>query len=176
MIRMVNTALLLSSAFFCLGSSVPAHAQGKTQPGDPREPMPFAINYGSPISAARARAVISAGVAECDRRGWNMVFAVVDSGGNLVSLERMDGAQTASIAIAEHKAKAAAAFRRETKVFETAVQNGNVGVLSLDGAIASPGGIPLVEAGKIIGAIGVSGGSGAQDQVCASAGMLALGK
>ena len=87
-------------------------------------------------------------------------MAVVDSGANLVAFQRMDGAQLASVQIAEHKARAAAAFRRETKVYEDAVQlKQNHYVLSIDGVIAARGGIPLIEAGKLIGAIGCSGGA-----------------
>jgi len=98
----------------------------------------------------------------------------VDSGGALVSLKRMDGAQLASIAIAEHKARAAAKFRRETKLFENAVQNNIHYILSLDDVIASRGGIPLVDGGKLIGAIGCSGGTSSQDEVVAKAGVAAL--
>ena len=105
-----------------------------------------------------------------------MNLAVVDSGGNLVAFARMDGAQLASVAIAEHKARVAAIFRRETKAFENGVQSGLVYQLTLDGIIASRGGIPLVEEGKIIGAIGVSGGTGSQDEVSSKAGGAAVNK
>src|SRR5262249_4999117 len=138
--------------------------------------MPFDIPYGAPIALDHAKAMIDAAVAEAKKRDWKMVIAVVDSGGNLVAVERMDGAMIASVAVAEHKARAAAIFRRETKAFEAAIQNGNNGVLALDGAIASRGGIPLIDEGKLIGAIGVSGGTGSQDEVVAKAGAAALGK
>jgi uncharacterized protein GlcG (DUF336 family) len=130
--------------------------------------MAFDVPYGTPITLDRAEAAIAAAVAESKKRGWKMNVAVVDSGGNLVAFQRMDGAQIASIAISEHKARAAANFRRETKVFETGININNLNsLITLDGVIASRGGIPLVEAGKIIGAIGCSGGSGAQDEaVC----------
>ena len=82
----------------------------------------------------------------------------------------MDGAQYASIDIAQHKARAAATFRRETKVFEAGIAGGASQLLSLDGVIGSRGGIPLVENGKLIGAVGASGGTGSQDEVCAKAG------
>lgn len=89
----------------------------------------------------------------------------------------MDGAQLASIQIAEHKARTAAMFRRETKVFENAIQQSNYNyILTLDGVIGSRGGIPLLEAGKLIGAIGCSGGSGSQDEVACTAGVTALKK
>ncbi len=79
--------------------------------------MPFSTPYGAPISLARAQAAISAAMAEADKRGWAVNVAVVDSGANLVAFGRMDGAQLASIAVAEHKARASASFRRPTKFF-----------------------------------------------------------
>ncbi len=100
-----------------------------------------------------------------------MNAAVVDSGGNLVAFQRMDGAMLASIQIAEHKARAAATFRRETKVFEDGVQLMHLNyLLAFDGIIASRGGIPLIEQGKIIGAIGCSGGTDSQDEMVSKAG------
>lgn len=135
------------------------------------EKMPFDVAYGAPISLERADAVLAAAIAESKKRDWKLVCAVVDSGANLVSFKRMDGAQLASISIAQHKARAAAKFRRETKIFESGVQLGNFNYLiTLDDVIASRGGIPLVEGGKIIGAIGCSGGTGSQDEVVAKAG------
>lgn len=137
--------------------------------------MPFDVPYGAAISLERAEAAIHAAVAEAKRRAWKMNVAVVDSGGNLVAFERMDGAQLASIQVAEHKAVAAARFRRETKVFESAIQNNNlISLMTLDGIIASRGGIPLVEQGKIIGAIGCSGGAGSQDEVVCKAGAAVI--
>jgi len=84
--------------------------------------MPFDVPYGPAISLDRAEAVIDAAVAEAKRRNWKMNIAVADSGGNLVDFRRMDGAMLASIQIAEHKARAAATFRRPTKVFEDGIQ------------------------------------------------------
>lgn len=134
------------------------------------EKMGFDIPYGSPISLDRAASAIATAVAEARKHGWKLNIAVVDSGGNLVAFQRMDGAQLASIQISEHKARASATFRRETKVFENAVQVNNMPyVATLDGAIASRGGIPLIEDGKLIGAIGCSGGSGSQDEVACKA-------
>jgi glc operon protein GlcG len=138
------------------------------------EKMPFDVPYGTPISLEHANAVIAAAVAEARRHDWKLNVAVVDSGGNLVAFQRMDGAQLASIEISEHKARAAATFRRETKVFETAVQNNATYVLTLDGIIASRGGIPLIVGGKLVGAIGCSGGTGSQDEVACKAGSAAL--
>ena len=138
--------------------------------------MPFDVPYGAPIALDRANAVIAAAVDEAKNRDWKMNIAVVDSGGNLVAFERMDGAQLASIVVAQHKARAAAIFRRETKVFEAGVQSGNNTSITLDGSIASRGGIPLVEDGKLIGAIGCSGGTGSQDEVIAMAGAATINK
>ena len=122
------------------------------------EKIPFDVPYGPPISLERAQAAISAVVAEAQKRDWKMNVAVVDSGGNLVAFQRMDGAMLASIQIAEHKARAAATFRRETKVFENGIQVNNLNYLiTLDGVVASRGGIPLLEHGKLIGGIGCSG-------------------
>ena len=135
------------------------------------ENIPFDVPYGAPISLERAQAAINAVVAEAKRRGWKMNIAVVDSGGNLVAFQRMDGAMLASIQIAEHKARVAATFRRETKFFEKAIQLNNLNYLmTLDGIVASRGGIPLIEQGKIIGAIGCSGGTDSQDEVVGKAG------
>jgi glc operon protein GlcG len=137
--------------------------------------MPFDVPYGPPISLDRAQAAISAVVAEAKKRDWKMNIAVVDSGGNLVAFQRMDGAMLASIQIAEHKARAAAIFRRETKIFENAIQVNNFTYLmTLDGFIASRGGFPLIEAGKLIGAIGCSGGTDSQDEVACKAGLATI--
>ena len=117
---------------------------------------------------AEGRGAIQAAVAEANKRGWPLNIAVVDSGGNLVTFVRMDGAQIGSIAIAEHKARASAKFRRPTRVFEDAVQHGVAYIATLDDVVASRGGIPLIEDGKIIGAIGCSGATGSQDEVVCS--------
>jgi uncharacterized protein GlcG (DUF336 family) len=139
--------------------------------------MPFNIAYGAPISLDRAEAAIDAALGEAKKRNWAMNIAVVDSGGNLVAFRRMDGSQLASIQISEHKARAALTYRRETKVFENGVQEGNMPyLLTLDGVIASRGGIPLVEGGKMIGAIGCSGGTGSQDEVSCKAGAATISK
>src|SRR5207245_1398450 len=132
--------------------------------------MPFDVPYGAPISLERAQAVIAAAAGEATKREWKMNIAVVDSGGNLVAFARIDGAQLASVPISEHKARVAATFRRETKILENGIQGGNHYLMTLDGVVGSRGGIPLVENGKLIGAIGASGGTGSQDEVCAKAG------
>ena len=138
--------------------------------------MPFDVPYGAPVGLDRADAALAASVAEAKKHDWKLVCAVLDSGGNLVSVKRMDGAQLASIDIAIHKARTAVKFRRETKVFETNVQSGNVYQLTLDDVVASRGGIPLISENKLVGAIGCSGGSGSQDEVVAKAGVAAFAK
>jgi len=139
------------------------------------EEMPFDVPYGPAISLDRAEAVIHAAVAEARRRNWKMNVAVADSGGNLVAFERMDGAMLASIQIAIHKARAAATFRRPTKVFEVGVNQMHLNyLLAFDGVIASRGGVPLIQEGKLIGAIGCSGGSDSQDELISNAGAAAL--
>jgi uncharacterized protein GlcG (DUF336 family) len=137
--------------------------------------MPFDVPYGAPISLERANAAISAAAAEAKKRDWKMNITVVDAGGNLVAFQRMDGAQLASIQISQHKARWAALTRRETKAYENAIQFSN-SVATLDGIIASRGGIPLIEGGKIIGAIGCSGGVGSQDEVTCKAGAATINK
>jgi len=137
--------------------------------------IPFDVPYGLPISLDLAQAVIHAAVAEARNRNWKLNVAVADSGGNLVAFQRMDGAMLASIQIAEHKARAAATFRRETKVFEEGIQLMHLTyLLAFDGIIASRGGIPLIVQGKIIGAIGCSGGTDSQDEVIARAGTAVI--
>jgi glc operon protein GlcG len=137
--------------------------------------MPFDVPYGRPISLARAQAVIQAAVAEARRRNWKMNVSVVDSGGNLVAFQRMDGAMLASIQIAEHKARAAATFRRPTKIFEDGINLMHLNyLLAFDGVIASRGGIPLIDEGTIIGAIGCSGGADSQDEIVSEAGAAVI--
>src|SRR6202166_2241411 len=137
--------------------------------------IPFNVPYGMPISLARAEAVIHAAEAEATRRNWKMNVAVADSGGNLVAFQRMDGAMLASIQIAEHKARAAVTFRRPTKAFEDGINLMHLNyLLAFDGIIASRGGIPLIDQGDIIGAIGCSGGTDSQDEVVGKAGAAVI--
>ncbi len=163
-----GAAVLAGAAW---AQSAPAPAPMPANPLDAiPEKMPFDVPYGAPISLERADAVLNAALGEAKARNWKLICAVVDSGANLVSFKRMDGAQLASIDIAPHKARASAKFRRETKAFEGGVQGGLTYILSLDDVIASRGGIPLIEGGKLIGAIGCSGGTGSQDEVAAKVG------
>jgi glc operon protein GlcG len=137
--------------------------------------MPFDVPYGIPISLTLAQAAIQAAIAEATQRNWKMNIAVADSGGNLVAFQRMDGAMLASIQIAEHKARAAVTFRRPTKVFEDGINLMHLNyLLAFDGIIASRGGIPLIDEGAIIGAIGCSGGTDSQDEIVSEAGAAVI--
>jgi glc operon protein GlcG len=138
--------------------------------------MPFSTPYGAPISLARAQAAIAAATAEAEKHGWALNVAVVDSGANLVAFGRMDGAQLGSIAVSEHKARTSVKFRRPTKAFEEAIQKGDIRTLTIDDVMGSRGGIPLIEDGKLIGAIGCSGGAGSQDEVACTVGAATVNK
>jgi len=161
------TAIALAAGLLA-GSAAYAQQAAPIAPPDLNaipDKMPFNVPFGTPISADRAQSVLQAATAEATKRGWPEDFAVVDTHGDLVAFVRMDGAQLASIAIAQHKARTAARYRRPTRALEDAVQKfGFNYILSLDDAIASRGGIPLVDGGKIIGAVGCSGGTGSQDE------------
>ena len=160
------TAIALTTGLLAAGA---AYAQAPDLNAVP-EDMPFNVPYGTPVSAERAQGLIQAAVAEAKKHKWAMNVAVVDTNGDLVAFERMDGAQLASIPISQHKARTAARYRRETVAFENAVQKfGFNYILTLDDVVASRGGIPLIEGGKLIGAIGCSGGTGSQDEVTCKA-------
>jgi glc operon protein GlcG len=131
--------------------------------------------YGAPISLADAKRAMAAAEAEAAKSGWGVAIAVVDSGANLVLMQRLDNAQLSSTRIAEQKARTAAEFRRPTKVFEDAVAGGGIGLRVLSfGASVAEGGVPIVSGGKVIGAIGVSGVQSHQDAQVAQAGADAL--
>ncbi len=135
-----------------------------------------APDYGAPISLADAKRAIAAAQAEAVKNKWNVVIAVVDSGGHLVALERLDSTQYGSIAVAQQKAQTAVAFRRPSKVFQDSVAAGGEGLrtLKLPGGLPIEGGLPIVMGGKLVGAIGVSGVTSAQDGQIAAAGAAAL--
>ena len=130
--------------------------------------------YGPPVTLAQAERVIDAARAEAARRGFTMSFAVVDPAGELVSFGKMDGTQNASTAVAQAKARSAAGFRRPTKAFSDAVAAGRTAILTLPGAIAIEGGVPIQAGGRVIGALGVSGGSSEEDGQIAAARLAAL--
>ncbi len=128
----------------------------------------------SVLTLATARKIIAAAEAEARQHDWPVVIAVVDDGGNLISLDRLDNAQFGSVEIAIRKAKAAVAFKRPTKAWEDALAGGRQGVLGLPGVVPSEGGVPLIWQGKIVGAIGVSGVKSSEDGQIALAGAKML--
>jgi glc operon protein GlcG len=173
--RSLLTVAMLGAALLAAASTRAQQTPAANPLDSVPDKMPFDIPYGPPVSLEHANAVIAAAIAEARKHDWKLNIAVVDSGGNLVAFQRMDGAQLASIQIAEHKARAAVTFRRETKVFENAIQvNSSPYVMTLDGVIGSRGGIPLIDGGRLIGALGCSGGTGSQDEVACKAGVAAL--
>jgi uncharacterized protein GlcG (DUF336 family) len=167
----LGVALMMSSGAF---------AQVPADPANPNEAVPEKMTflpYGETINLETAKKVAAAAVAEATKRGWSMCVAVVSPSGDLVYFEKMDGCQYASIDISQHKARAAARYRRPTLVFERLLAKGGffayLPTLG-DAFIASRGGNPLVVGGKIIGAIGASNGTGSQDDTISMAGAAAL--
>jgi glc operon protein GlcG len=130
--------------------------------------------YGPNIDLATAKKVAAAAENKAVETKVNSVIAIVDTGGNLVYLERFDVVQYGSVDVAIHKAKTSVAYKRPTKAFEDFITKGNPAYLTLDGMSAIEGGVPIIEGGKIIGAVGVSGGSAAQDGVVANAGAAVI--
>jgi glc operon protein GlcG len=143
----------------------PATPPAPPSAGGTPDAMPFDIPYGVSIGLERAKQVTAAAEAEAKRRNWKMNISVVDTNGELVQFERMEGAQIASGPISHGKARTAARFRRETRLFYNAYEAGHAYIATLDpgNLVANPGGFPLIEGGKLIGAVGCSGGTGDQD-------------
>lgn len=161
---------VLSSPTF---AQTPAPAAPSAQPsaGGTPDAMPFDIPYGMSIGLDRAKQVMAAAEAEAKKRNWKMNIAVVDTNGELVHFSRMEGAQIASVTISQGKARTAARYRRESRAFYNAFETGHPYVATLDPTlIASPGGFPLIDGGKVIGAVGCSGGTGDQDAAVCKAG------
>jgi glc operon protein GlcG len=167
----VCVALTMSSGTF---------AQVPPDPSNPNETVPDTLNpppYGEPINLETAKKVAAAAAAEATKRNWQgMCISVVSPSGDLVYFEKHDNCQFASISISQHKARTAARYRRPTVVFERLLGKGAFFsyLPTLDDVIASRGGNPLMVGGKIIGAVGVSGGSGSQDDTISQAGVAAL--
>ncbi len=167
----LGAALLMSSAAF---------AQVPPDPANPNENIPEASSgpaIGVAINNETAKKVAAAAIAEAKKRNWNtMCVAVVDPHGDLVYFERQDNCQLASVSISQHKARTAARYRRPTVVFERLLGKGPFFsyLTTLDDVIASRGGNPLIVDGKIIGAIGASGGTGSQDDAVSQAGVAGL--
>ncbi len=130
--------------------------------------------YGPSINIAAAKKIAAGVIAECQKNNWNVAVAIVDTHGGLVYYERMEDTQTASFDIAILKAKAAATYRRPTRVFADVIAKSGPAIMTLPGAIASPGGVPIFVGGKIIGAAGVRGVTGDQDEQCSKAGIAGM--
>ena len=154
-----------------LPASVPAAPAPAAAPAPP-------LPYGMPIAMDVARRAMAAAEEEATRNNWGVAIAVVDSGGHLVMMHRLDGTQIASIRIAEGKARSALEFRRPTKALEDAVAGGGAGLrlLALEGVTPLEGGVPIQTGGRIIGAIGVSGVTSQQDAQIARAGAEAAAR
>jgi uncharacterized protein GlcG (DUF336 family) len=167
----LGAGLLMSSGVF---------AQVPADPSNPNENIPDKATYmpyGETIKLDDAKKVAAAAAAEATKRGWPMCIAVVSPSGDLVYFEKLDDCQYASVEISQNKAKAAARYRRPTVVFERLIAKGQYfAYLPTLGAgfIGSRGGNPIVVGGKVVGAIGVSGGTGSQDDVVSQAGVAAL--
>ncbi|MEA2862651.1 MAG: glc operon protein GlcG [Bradyrhizobium sp.] len=175
--RSIVSMTLAACAVAVLSS--PAHAQTPAPATPPAPPsaggtpdtIPFDIPYGLSIGLERAKQVMAAAEAEAKKRNWKLNIAVVDTNGDLVHFSRMEGAQIGSVTVSQRKARTAARYRRETRVWYNAYETGHPYVSTIDPDLAaSPGGFPLVEAGKIIGAVGCSGGTGDQDAAVCKAG------
>jgi glc operon protein GlcG len=173
--RLLVSMMLAASAAIAIGSvaiaqtpppPAPPPAAPAAQPpsGGTPDAMPFDIPYGVSIGLEKAKQVMAAAEGEAKRRNWKMDIAIVDTNGELVHFSRMEGAQIGSVNVSIGKARTSARFRRESRAFYNAFETGHPYVSTLDPTlVASPGGFPLVEGGKLIGAIGCSGGTGDQD-------------
>src|SRR5215471_9732825 len=152
---------LFLSLIIVIAIAITAHGQTAPAPA-----------YGMSIGINDAKKIATAAIAEARKNNWTMAIAVVDTAGNLVYFEKMDGTQTGSVNVAIEKARSAVLFKRPTKSFQDTVAQGGAGLrmLGLPGAVPVEGGIPLMEGGKIIGAIGASGGTSDQDGQAAQAG------
>jgi uncharacterized protein GlcG (DUF336 family) len=172
------TAIALATGLLAAGTACAQQPAGPPDLSKVDEKMPYSIPFdGPPITAERAQELIQVAVAEAKKRNWPMDVAVVDNHGDLVAFMRMDGGQLGSIPISQHKARVAARYRRETVAFENGVVKAGINsLLSLDDVIASRGGIPLIENGKLIGAVGCSGATGAQDEVICKAAASTINK
>ena len=152
---------------FVLGSSIALLAA--TAAAQEQRP-----GYGPSINIAAAKKIAAGVIAECQKNNWNVAVAIVDTHGGLVYYERMEDTQTASYDIAILKAKAAATYRRPTRVFADVIAKSGPAIMTLPGAIASPGGVPIFVGGKIVGAAGASGVTGDQDEQCSKAGIAGM--
>ena len=175
--RSIVSMTLAACAVAAISSQALAQAPAPATPpappsaGGTPDKMPFDIPYGMSIGLEQAKQLMAAAEGEAKKRNWKMNIAIVDTNGDLVQFARMEGAQIASVSISINKARTAARYRRESRLFFNAFETGHGYIATLDPTlVASPGGIPLVEGGKIIGAIGCSGGTGDQDALICKVG------
>lgn len=166
-------ALLTLAAALAAGPVLAQTAPAATAPAAAPHAPPPAPPYGAPVTLAQAKIAAAAAEAEARKQGWSMVIVVVEPSGALVFSEKMDGAQYGSNDVARRKAETSASFRRPTSYFQEAVKGGTLNAI-FTGALAIDGGELLIVDGKIAGAIGVSGGSGAQDGAVARVAAAAL--
>ena len=172
--KLLITSLLVGGAAL-VAVQAPAQAPPPAAPAAVPEQMPFDIPYGPSITLERAMQAAAAAAAEAKKHYWKLAISVVDPNGDLVFFQKMDGTQVASVAISQGKARTAARYRRETRTFFNAMETGHPYIATLDPTlVASPGGFPLMDGGKLIGAIGCSGGTGDQDAVACKAGSAAF--
>ena len=136
----------------------------------------MATPYGAPITTDAAKKIAAAALAEARKNNWRMAAAIVDTAGELVYFERVDGTQLASNDVAIDKARSSVRYKRPTKAFQDAIAKGGIEIryLGLRGVVPAEGGVPIVMNDTIVGAIGVSGGTGAQDEQVAEAGVKTL--
>ncbi len=165
----------LAATFALATISMGAAAQQQAAPVNPAAAM-VSGPYGAPISLADAKKAGAAALAEAAKLGVPMVIAITDISGELIYFERMDGAIAGGVHVAQQKATTAAIYKRPTKVFEDAVAQGGIGLrfLRLDRVVPIEGGLPIVQNGRLVGAIGVSGGTGVQDGIVGRAGVEAV--
>ena len=163
--RLLTTSLMFGAALLLGGQAIAQAPPANPPSGGTPEQMPFFIPYGPSITADRAAKVVAVVLAEAGKHPtWRFAISVVGPSGDLVYFYKMDDTQFASIAISQGKARPAARFRRETRIFYNQYETGHPYVQTLDPTlVASPGGYPLVENGKLVGALGCSGGTGDQD-------------
>jgi glc operon protein GlcG len=163
-------AVVLMTSPILAQAQTPAPAAPPPAGGTP-DTMPFDIPYGQSIGLELAKQAVAAAEAEAKKRNWKLNIAVVDTNGEPVMFERMEGAQIASGSISIGKARTSARFRRESRLFYNAFETGHSYIATLEPTlVASPGGYPLVQGGKLIGAIGCSGGTGDQDALICKVG------
>jgi glc operon protein GlcG len=126
------------------------------------------------ITLEAAKKMVAAGEAEARKNGWNVAITIVDAGGALIMFQKLDETQPGSIAVSQGKARASALFKRPSKALEEMIAGGKTAFLAIEGIVPIQGGLPVIADGKVIGAIGVSGVTSAQDEQIATAALAVL--